>query len=72
MILSCDLRLCDSPFHDQDELQALKTRVKEVVEENKLLHDEIKRSTVHEILEQGLEVEGVSPASWHVFDWERA
>ena len=40
----------------QDELQVLKGKVKEIIEENKLLHEEIKRSAVHEILKEGLEV----------------
>ena len=40
----------------QDELQVLKGKVKEIIEENKLLHEEIKRSAVHEILKEGLDV----------------
>ena len=35
-------------------------KVKEVIEENRLLHEELKRSAIQEILNQGLEVEGVS------------
>ena len=30
--------------------------MKEIIEENKLLHEEIKRSAVHEILKEGLDV----------------
>ena len=44
----------------QDELQALKAKVKEIIEENKLLHEEIKGGAVHEMLKQELGVEGVS------------
>ena len=34
----------------------MKGKVKEIIEENKLLHEEIKRSAVHEILKEGLDV----------------
>lgn len=43
----------------QDELHALKLKVIELVEENRLLHEEIKRSTVQEIIAEGIEVSGV-------------
>ena len=46
------------PF--QDELQALKTKVKEVVEENYMLHEQLKRNMVQEILDEGVDIPGVS------------
>ena len=46
----------------QDELRVLKLKVVEVTEENRLLHEEIKRSTVQEIINEGIEVSGVGAA----------
>ncbi|KAI0237435.1 hypothetical protein LSAT2_012032 [Lamellibrachia satsuma] len=44
----------------KDELHALKLKVIELVEENRLLHEEIKRSTVQEIIAEGIEVSGIT------------
>ena len=46
----------------KEELQVLRLKVKEVVEENRLLHEELKHSVVQEILSQGIDVPGVSSA----------
>ena len=46
----------------QDELRILKLKVVELTEENRLLHEEIKRSTVQEIINEGIEVSGVGAA----------
>ena len=43
----------------QDETQTLKLKLMELVEENRLLHEEIKRSAVSDILSHGIEVPGV-------------
>ncbi len=43
----------------QDELHALKMKVIELVEENRLLHEEVKRSTVQDIINEGIEVSRV-------------
>ncbi|ELU12898.1 hypothetical protein CAPTEDRAFT_223139, partial [Capitella teleta] len=37
----------------REELQSLKLRVREIVEENQLLHEEIKKGTIHEIVQEG-------------------
>lgn len=37
----------------------MKQKVREVIEENRALHEEIKRGTVQEILQEGLDVPGV-------------
>ena len=44
----------------QDETQTLKLKVLELLEENRLLHEEVKRSAIGDILECGIEVPGVS------------
>ena len=46
----------------QDETQTLKLKVLELVEENRLLHEEIKRNAVSDILHHGIEVPGVTIA----------
>ena len=46
----------------QDETQTLKLKVLELVEENRLLHEEIKRNAVGDILHHGIEVPGVTIA----------
>ena len=43
----------------QDEMQKLRLNFLEVAEENRLLHEELKRGAISEILGEGLEVPGV-------------
>ena len=53
----------DLSYAVQDEVTALMMKVQEVVEENRLLHEEIKRGAVQEILAQGIDLPGVSQRS---------
>lgn len=40
-------------------MQLLKIKVQEVIEENRLLHEELKRTAISEIVGGGLEIPGV-------------
>ena len=43
----------------QDEMRALRQQVQDIVEENRALHEELRRSVVHEIAGTGLGIAGV-------------
>ena len=43
----------------QEELHSLKLKVHEIVEENRILHEELKTSVIQEILQEGIDVPGV-------------